>query len=69
MFENYKKNLKPQQVKRFEKILSLYQELRPYYYDDVKIKITKQKHHLTYMKKCTNTMIIFTLLFLILVSF
>ena len=43
MFENYKKNLKPQQVKRFEKILSLYQELRPYYYDDVKIKINKSE--------------------------
>lgn len=43
MFENYKKNLKPQQLKRFEKILSLYQELRPYYYDDVKIKINKTK--------------------------
>lgn len=41
MFEEYKNTLTKQQVKLFDKVVKLYKELRPYYYDDVISNINK----------------------------
>ena len=41
MFEEYKNTLTNQQVKLFDKVVKLYKELRPYYYDDVISNINK----------------------------
>ena len=41
MFKEYKNTLTKQQVKLFDKVVKLYKELRPYYYDDVISNINK----------------------------
>lgn len=43
MFEEYKNTLSKQQVKLFDKVVKLYKELRPYYYDEVISNIDKLK--------------------------